>query len=54
MEIEDFGQSTATILKHRGKIALPKFAVTGPCYQGYFIDPENNVFGIFEVDSNAH
>lgn len=54
MEVDNFNQTAANILNNGGKIALPKFAVIGKCYQGYFIDPNNNVFGIFEVDSNAH
>lgn len=34
-------------------VALPKFAVPKTCWQGYFVDPEGNTFGIFEVDANA-
>ncbi len=33
--------------------ALGKFAVPGKCWQGYFLDPEGNTFGIFEPDENA-
>jgi hypothetical protein len=29
------------------KISLPKFAVPGKCWQGYFQDPERNTFGVF-------
>jgi predicted enzyme related to lactoylglutathione lyase len=36
-----------------GQVALPKFAVPGRCWQGYFIDLDGNTFGIFEVDENA-
>lgn len=54
MEVDDFDQTSANILHNGGKIALPKFAVKGKCYQGYFTDPDNNIFGIFEVDINAH
>jgi len=32
---------------------MAKFAVPGRCWQGYFLDTDNNVFGIFEVDGNA-
>jgi hypothetical protein len=35
------------------KISLPKFAVPGKCWQGYFQDPEGNTFGVFEVDERA-
>jgi uncharacterized protein len=32
---------------------LPKFAVPGVCWQGYFIDTEGNTFGIFQPDPAA-
>jgi predicted enzyme related to lactoylglutathione lyase len=41
------------IMTHGGIVALPKFPVPGRCWQGYFVDPEGNTFGIFEVDENA-
>jgi predicted enzyme related to lactoylglutathione lyase len=53
MEVENFDQTTAIILKNGGQVELPKFAIVGRCYQGYFIDIDNNVFGIFEVDNKA-
>jgi uncharacterized protein len=42
-----------TIVSLGGKIALPKFAVPGTCWQGYFIDTEGNTFGLFQVDETA-
>jgi predicted enzyme related to lactoylglutathione lyase len=53
MEVEHYDTTADTILKHGGVVALPKFAVVGRCWQGYFIDTEGNTFGIFEVDENA-
>jgi uncharacterized protein len=53
MEVEDFDRTMQNITEHGGKIALPKFAVPGVCWQGYFVDTENNVFGIFQVDAKA-
>jgi hypothetical protein len=41
------------ILKNGGRVAMPKFAITNRCWQGYFVDMDNNTFGIFEVDENA-
>ena len=32
---------------------MPKFAVPGKCWQGYFLDADHNTFGILEVDANA-
>ncbi|MCE3229725.1 MAG: lactoylglutathione lyase-related protein [Bacteroidetes bacterium] len=53
IQVENFDKTGALILKNGGQIALPKFAIPGRCWQGYFIDQDNNTFGIFEVDSQA-
>jgi len=53
LEVETFDATAKTILKLGGIVALPKFAVPGTCWQGYFVDTEENTFGIFEVDTNA-
>jgi uncharacterized protein len=53
LEVEDFDSSAKTITQLGGIVALPKFAVPKTCWQGYFVDPEGNTFGIFQVDPNA-
>ncbi|MEP7265680.1 MAG: VOC family protein [Bacteroidota bacterium] len=53
IEVESFDKTSELILKNNGIIAMAKFAVPGRCWQGYFLDQDNNVFGIFEVDPNA-
>lgn len=53
MEVEDFDTVAAKILSAGGRVALPKFAVPGTCWQGYFIDPAQNTFGIFQPDAAA-
>jgi uncharacterized protein len=53
MQVASFDQTADLILKNGGQVALAKFAIQGRCWQGYFIDTDNNVFGIFEVDENA-
>ncbi|HYR90953.1 MAG TPA: VOC family protein [Terriglobia bacterium] len=53
MEVEDFDKTAQKIASVGGKVALPKVAVPGVCWQGYFLDTESNVFGIFQVDANA-
>ena len=53
MEVADFDEVSNKIMIHGGRVALPKFAVPGKCWQGYFLDTEDNTFGIFQVDSNA-
>jgi hypothetical protein len=49
-QVENFDAMAATILAQGGTVAMPKFPVPGTCWQGYFLDPEGNVFGLFEVD----
>lgn len=53
VQVEDLDSIAGLILEMGGRVALPKFAVPGRCWQGYFLDPDNNTFGIFEVDENA-
>jgi uncharacterized protein len=53
IEVMDFDKTTAKITARGGKVALPKFAVPGVCWQGYFLDTESNTFGIFQVDDQA-
>ena len=51
--VENFDDTSDKIIKAGGQIALPKFAIPGRCWQGYFLDLDNNTFGIFEVNENA-
>ena len=51
--VESFDRTNDLILQNGGQVALPKFAIPGRCWQGYFIDLDNNTFGIFEVDEHA-
>jgi predicted enzyme related to lactoylglutathione lyase len=53
MEVDDFDAVARKIAGAGGLTALPKFAVPGVCWQGYFVDPEGNTFGIFQPDANA-
>ena len=53
LEVDDFDSFSAKIIENGGIVALPKMAIAGTCWQGYFLDPEGNVFGIFQVDENA-
>lgn len=53
IEVSSFDDIAKKILENGGKVALPKFAVPGRCWQGYFVDIDNNVFGIFQVDEGA-
>jgi len=53
MEVADFDAMAKRITGAGGTVALPKFAVPGVCWQGYFIDTEGNTFGIFQPDPAA-
>jgi predicted enzyme related to lactoylglutathione lyase len=53
MKVESFDETAEKILSLGGIVALPKFAIPGKCWQGYFQDPEGNTFGLFQVDENA-
>jgi predicted enzyme related to lactoylglutathione lyase len=53
VQVESFDKTSELILGNNGQVALPKFAIQGRCWQGYFIDLDNNTFGVFEVDVNA-
>lgn len=53
MQVEDFDATAEKILANGGIVALEKFAVPGKCWQGYFLDPDNNTLGLFQVDESA-
>lgn len=49
MQVADFDATAEKILANGGQVAMPKFEVPGRCWQGYFIDPDNNVFGLVQI-----
>ena len=53
MLVDDFDATASAALKAGGREALPKFAVPGRCWQGYFLDPEGNTFGVLQLDDAA-
>ncbi len=53
MQVTSFDETAEKIMKMGGQVALPKFAVPGLCWQGYFLDSEGNTFGIFQPDPTA-
>jgi predicted enzyme related to lactoylglutathione lyase len=53
IRVRRFDAAAERILSHGGAVALEKMAVPGRCWQGYFLDPDGNVFGLFEPDSGA-
>jgi predicted enzyme related to lactoylglutathione lyase len=53
MEVPDFDAAAGAIVEHGGQVAMAKFAVPRTCWQGYFLDPQGNTFGVFQADANA-
>lgn len=51
--MEDYDDIEERILAAGGQVALPKMAITGMAWQGYYLDPEGNTFGIHQPDANA-
>lgn len=53
IQVDDFDKTSNIILQQGGIVAMAKFAIPGRCWQGYFLDPDHNTFGLFQVDENA-
>lgn len=53
MGIENYDKTHDAIITNGGKVALPKSALPGMAWQGYYIDTEGNIFGIHQPDANA-
>lgn len=53
MVVENFDETAKKIETAGGTIAMPKFALAGMAWQGYFLDTEGNTFGIHQPDENA-
>lgn len=53
MGVEDFDAAAEAIVQAGGAVALPKTALTGMAWQGYFLDTEGNTFGIHQPDPDA-
>ncbi|WP_043931403.1 VOC family protein [Bacillus sp. EB01] len=53
MGVADYDETEVKILENGGQVALPKYALPGMAWQGYYLDPEGNIFGIHQPDENA-
>jgi uncharacterized protein len=53
MGVENYDATEAKILENGGTVALPKYALPGMAWQGYYMDTEGNVIGIHQPDENA-
>ena len=53
VQVDNFDAIAEKIMKAGGKVAMPKFALPGMAWQGYFLDTEGNTFGVHQADKNA-
>lgn len=53
MQVDNYDETHDKILAAGGKVAMPKFALAGMAWQGYYLDTEGNTFGIHQADENA-
>ncbi|RDI37218.1 VOC family protein [Falsibacillus pallidus] len=53
MGVENYDETEKKILELGGTVAMPKYALPGMAWQGYYIDPEGNIIGIHQPDENA-
>lgn len=53
MGVESFDETAEAVLRNGGSVALPKYALPGMAWQGYFTDTEGNIFGIHQPDETA-
>lgn len=51
--VENYHAIEGKILNNGGVVALPKYALPGMAWQGYYKDTEGNIFGIHQPDANA-
>lgn len=53
MGVDDYDAAEQRILQAGGVVALPKMALPGMAWQGYYLDTEGNTFGIHQPDPQA-
>ena len=51
--VDDYDETEKNILQCGGKVAMPKYALPGMAWQGYYLDSEGNIIGIHQADENA-
>lgn len=51
--VADYDATHEAIEKAGGTVVLPKQALPGMAWQGYYLDTEGNVFGIHQPDEQA-
>lgn len=53
VQVDSYDQIHHKIIEAGGKVAMPKMAILGMAWQGFYKDTEGNLFGINQPDQNA-
>jgi uncharacterized protein len=53
VQVDDYDDTERRILEAGGQVAMPKFAIAGMAWQGYYLDSEGNTFGVHQPDAEA-
>lgn len=53
VQVDSFDDVHDKIMGAGGTVALPKHAIPGIAWQGYYKDTEGNIFGVHQPDENA-
>ena len=53
VQVDDYDATHERILAAGGTVALPKMALIGMAWQGYYKDTEGNIFGVHQADPEA-
>ena len=53
MQVDDYDATEQKILAAGGSVALPKMALVGMAWQGYYLDTEGNTIGLHQADPEA-
>ena len=53
IQVDNYDDIEKKILAAGGIVAMPKFALPGMAWQGYYIDTEGNTIGLHQADPNA-
>ena len=53
VQVADYDAIAGKIMKAGGTVAMPKFALVGMAWQGYYLDTEGNTFGLHQTDPKA-
>lgn len=51
--VGDYDETEAKILQRGGKVVIPKHALPGMAWQGYYTDSEANIIAIHQPDPDA-